>query len=218
MAILVLDHVSVMLSGKSLSKRAHVYLFLVAFFLCSCFLSWVDKDDALKVSQTAVQAQQEKDNKAYTGLKNEFDGLIAQCSYQAGVVDTLGRQNRDQQNSINNCQNQALHLLVPPNLQIDAFLLGDIKMKGDQADAQFIVITNKPISPTRLKIMCTRPILGAQALPVEQGTTIGSFGKEPKGNTVEVGFDAPAWTPRSPIKVDVNHSGALGASCTFVPE
>lgn len=32
-------------SGKSLSKRAHLLIFVVAFFLCSCLIAWIDEHD-----------------------------------------------------------------------------------------------------------------------------------------------------------------------------
>src|ERR1700758_4204144 len=45
------------LAKKSLPIKVHVYIFLIAFFLGSCFLSWVEKDDALIRSESRTKEE-----------------------------------------------------------------------------------------------------------------------------------------------------------------
>jgi hypothetical protein len=42
-------------TGRSLSKRTHIALFIVGFFLCACLLSWIDEHDRAERLQAEVK-------------------------------------------------------------------------------------------------------------------------------------------------------------------
>ena len=59
-------------SEKSLSKRTYFYIFLVSFFVCSCFISWVGKDTALKAAERQAKTNTEKLNTKITEANNAY--------------------------------------------------------------------------------------------------------------------------------------------------
>ena len=191
-----------------LSKRQHVYLFLIAFFLCSCFLSWVDKDDALHGSQQDLASQIGIDQNALTLAHSQYGDLKAECFYQKGVVDTLHKQNGDQQNTINNCQTQALKLMQPQPLKWVAMALDKV-LEGGSTKSKWLLLTNKPVTPVDLIIDCGRTITEIDARIVAIPTL--SQSARLSDTKWETKISAPTWDSINPVSIDTT---TLGRLCT----
>ena len=194
------------LSNKSLSKRAHIYLFLIAFFLCACFLSWVEKDDSLHAAERTITQNEQQYANSLGAATHAYNDLQAHCQYQAGVVDTLGQQNRDQQNSINNCQNQALKLLVPPGLHLTSILLRYTRNPQGNGTVivRYLVLTNKDLSPVKLRVTCNRKLLSAEIGTVGFAhASYGTSGTVESEKAARVEMTTPPLTSTNPIYIDL---------------
>lgn len=203
------------LSGRSLSKRAHVYLFLIAFFLCACFLSWVDKDDALVSERQARVTDKGTYQTKYGSLSDDYNALKSQCQYQAGVRDTLDKQNRDQQNTINNCQSEALKLLAPKPQKLTGLVWSNSVTEGVERKDIFLLITNKLVAPVRIDGGCDVPLKSVSAAPVGISTYSGGA-TLPNPMLIVINFSTPGWSPQSPIRLDVEYTNVRRANCSFI--
>jgi hypothetical protein len=192
-----------------------LYLFLVAFFLCACFLSWVDRDDLWHAEKQGRADDSRHYQEAIAKVQQEYDKLNSECQYKSGVLDTLTNQNRDQQNTINSCQTQALKLLTPPSLEMTPFMINDEGSSDHSGHAEFIVLTNLPVTPVRMTINCDRPIQWTQdsILGTSIVNTERTFDGTPNKTTVEI--ESPPWTAKSPLKVVVFYAGKTGIKCEF---
>jgi hypothetical protein len=188
-----------------LSKRQHFVLFLVAFFLCSCFLSWVDKDDALRESEKEKTGQYGQYSGLLTQAHNDYGQLRADCAYERGVVDTLSNQNRDQQNSINNCQTQAIKLLTPQPLKW-------IPLALDKT-GKWILVTNKIVNPVDIIFSCSKQITEADVNIVSNPTTAKTVQLD--AQKWETKISSPAWGPETPIVMDIKTLGSGDTVCSF---
>jgi|GEM_PF-2008480 len=195
------------LCGKSLSKRTHVYLFLIAFFLCACFLSWVDKDDALKSEQRGRKEDSAKSQGDYGKLQGDCNSLSSQFQYKSGVVDALASQNRDQQNTINNCQTQAVKLLVPIPLQVVPIAITKDKDVDGKWQDVWVVVVNKRTSPVNLAIQCDQNVSDVRVNVPEDGRGVryGTRGGEGMSNVALVDLKFPDATPTNPMIVSFRH-------------
>jgi hypothetical protein len=160
------------------------------------------QDDRHASDQVALLTEQLKlDQNRWQASYND---LQIQCAIKEGMNRTLGDQNRDQQNTINNCQNQALKLLTPESLKIIPVKSYDAIGQPGNGHAQFIVLTNKTIQPVRLIVTCNRTLTGADVGVL--GQRVG-FAPRPLINnkTLEAEQDSPPWTPVSPFQVTISY-------------
>ena len=205
------------LFDKSLSKKSVVYLFLVGFFLGSCFLSWVDKDDALIQSKKWEADQAAEFQREIGNLRGEYADLKGRCQYQAGVMDTLGKQNRDQQNTINNCQTQAIKLLTPSE-QKTTVLFFDKEDKNEIKTVRFLLLTNKSVTPVNMRVVCNAYLETAMIGPIGSGNmSMGAGPARLAPNAFDLSVESPAWTPTTPFVAIVHYGGDKDIMCSFVP-
>lgn len=192
-----------------LSSAQHAILFLVAFFLCSCFLSWVDKDDALVLAEAQKQAQQKQNEVDLQKINNAYGTLQATCAYQHGVMDTLGTQNRDQQNTINNCQTEALKRLIPEMENHGSF---EVLGAGNDHQSFYIYTTNRVIQPTAVVVECDKDLIDLDAFVMgRQERFHPRFTKIGEHKYVfQTGLE---WTPTAPIQIGQTFSGSA-PNCT----
>jgi hypothetical protein len=138
---------------------------------------------------------------------NQFSDLKAQCQYQAGVVDTLRKQNGDQQNLIDNCQTQAIQMLAPPDLKIETVMYGlpNASYLGKPAVVlQVVGLTNKVISPIDVVLRCSDQItvIGGIFMGVGGGYT-GPNVTRIDAKAYRLQLESPAWTPIRPLGIAV---------------
>ncbi|MDR3752030.1 MAG: hypothetical protein P4K94_11145 [Terracidiphilus sp.] len=204
--------------GKSLSKRAHIYMFIIAFFLCACFLSWVDKDDALK----SEHGGRISDNKNLQMQLNQCwwdkNQLSSQFQYKSGVVDTLANQNRDQQNTINNCQTQALKLLAPMPFKQTALtmLTYDPDPVQPLNRAEVMLLSNKSIEPVNMRVTCNREIakLMFHILGKSPMTAGSQIRKAP--NVIDLNIQSPPWDTDTGLWLRIDHEEPNNKfACTY---
>jgi hypothetical protein len=182
-----------------------------------CIFSTNYRDHSVLASRAAFLRQAYDSNSEH----EKYAVLVAEskCAEVLGENRTLGQQNRDQQNTINNCQNKAIALLAPPALRFSGGRIYELPVRLGVLDGVFVLVTSKVVTPVRIDISCDRTVLGAVVDQVVGGggTIVDNFGSDPKGQSVQVGFDSPAWLPQTPLLVHVNHTGDGGMSCEFTP-
>lgn len=212
-SVVIVVHIAERLLGKELSKRQYALLFIVSFFLACCFLSWVDKDIETKSLANANSLQKATDMSLLAETQNELGAVRFDCQYKSGVVDTLQRQNRDQQGTINNCQTQAIKLLAPVPLLIRAVVseLGEYQSGTLTA---VIVDTNKPLNPVVLDVRCNDDFeLVRISTPHEgPGTFIATLPRA-DARSYPLRMSSPAWLPGKFWLLLVTHKRNVAFNC-----
>ncbi len=127
-------------------------------------------------------------------------------------ADTLTDQNRDQQNTINNCQTQALKLLTPALLKIVGTDIDDTPMSGNRQKSIMVLITNKTVTPVDLIFSCDRPLDDANIYfpGVQSGGT-----RRLAPDRIQFNAYAPPWTPETPLIVKVTYAGTTAPYCVW---
>jgi hypothetical protein len=149
--------------------------------------------------------------------RQSFAVLKAQseCSRIIGQNDSLSNQNRNQQNLIAGCQQQAIHMLAPEKFEFVNIVWSNETTNGTDHKVSHIFLGNKLITPIHFFIECERPIRD-----IEYGI-LGTNGRMGNVKTitpymVEINIDSPAWTPKSPLKVQYSYTSSKeGIVCGF---
>ena len=189
-------------SGHSLSKKAHVYLFLMLFFVCSCFLAWVDESD--RGDQLGQRANQ---------LGGQVTSLESQVSQKAGSITTMQEQLVKQQTTVDNCLLQ-LGKNQPEPPRIITKLIGYISLNPitERVHTTGVLgLTNRVISPVDIRINCN-----FEFDHVEGGVLVGTAGtsaiRSPTDATsrrisdheYRYVFSFPIWAPDNPLLLRIN--------------
>jgi hypothetical protein len=199
------------MKGRKLPPWADIAILLLFLFF-ACFQAWRDKSGELEKQQVARTTDTDSATNKYDLLKFNFDDLNARCKYQSGVIDTLTTQNRDQQNSINLCQTQAIRRLQPVPDKTVAF---PVKSLPGPNAATYIMLTNKTVSPVTIEVTCDSPITDLQGGPIN--TTIMTYspaylvGKNAWSFTIAT----PPWAPDYPIVISFKYPGPNEPKCDF---
>jgi len=185
----------------------------------------------LKVRLISVDGQIESDKKQY---QFEMAELKTECARQTGISQALQTQNRDQLNSLNGCLTQAIRMTTPEPLKTVAFRLNrgtvPIQPGKGKADKQaavqvttrtdYLLITNRTVTPTRVKVSCDGPIQSASGRVLQrEGTpslflsTAGSAKLSDKEHRLQINQE---WTPMDPLIVTVLSPAAM--KCSINPE
>jgi hypothetical protein len=140
------------------------------------------------------------------------------CAGFESAKDVLTTQNRDQQNTINNCQTQALHLLQQPDLKITPVRIEDFIDPDPNRGRKtiYVVLTNRKLSPVHLNISCDRELLTISTARLDGAAGIGSSVKTMR--TMEVVLIMPTWSPEIPIIVDLYYFSGPQIHCEFRQE
>lgn len=133
-----------------------------------------------------------------------------------GQNDTLNRQNRDQQNTINNCQTQALKLLTPQVQKTTVLYLDEDHTQIPHV-VRFILLTNKPVTPVDMNIQCNRMMDDARLEALETGRKeLGTGPVRLARNEFTVNVIGPSWTPTGPFLATIKYEGeSEGLECSF---
>jgi hypothetical protein len=214
------------LTGKSFSKRFHLSVFVVAFFLCSCLLAWIDERDSGERLATQVKEGIQRLNSQRMGYETRFHeqdvnfrGQISDLSQgiavREAVSQTLQRQNRDQQSTINGCLSQAMKLLTPEAQKTTVIFFDRDDSNVAIRTTRWLLLTNKPITPVRMAVQCDAYIQSANIGPISSGSM--SSGPSRLGpNTWQTDIQSPAWTPTAPLMAIVHYRGGQDVTCGFV--
>ena len=146
--------------------------------------------------------------------QNESELRIAAAGVN-GTNGALQNQNRDQQNTINNCQTQAIKLLQPTAFQWHALALEGAEVSPKTRKQRWILLANKVLSPAEFGFSCSHPIIQAETKIV---------GSVADAKTVQIDKDhwgsqirSPAWGPDSPVLIVMTlaASSEENTSCNF---
>ena len=181
-----------------------------AFIIYMPIVVWSVGRAVYEDHEVLVQRSQDLRNKAkgdavtLQQTKDECSKQLSDAKIQsAGLVGTNGQlqsQNRDQQNTINNCQNQAIKLITPAPFMISTKIAsipgGDAHMNGQPSVvAAVIANTNRTVAPIRLTLMCDQDFSMLDwtwTNPMQYEMREGA--KRSNGNSFPVRIES-AWNP-----------------------
>lgn len=146
--------------------------------------------------------------------QSQISVLETRCARDEGITDTLSKQNRDQQNTINSCQNQALKLLAPKNHTMTVLVLKEFDPNVQDQDIEWLFLTNTIVSPFRVEIRCQMPFEVTSA-GVVGGPSMGPGAQKLAPNESIVEMDTPAWSPNAPFRVKMIVHSNHASNCRF---
>jgi hypothetical protein len=141
------------------------------------------------------------------GLENDISGLKTKCSGFEGANGVLQSQNRDQQQTINNCQTQAIKFLTPEKMEYTILSLSLDKRPDGTAKWTWLVLTNKVVTPVRMTVACDKPISEGSSFMV--GNIAHGQPTSHDATSFGISIDNPAWTPKTPMGVSFVYAGEL---------
>jgi hypothetical protein len=173
--------------------------------------------------QQLVQRSHDQRHAIYTDASTlqksitDFNKQLADCGTQkatlTGTNGALTNQNRDQQNTINNCQDQALKLLAPQPFHHLVVVI-DSEIVGNKRKTIWILLTNERRSSVQFETTCNTNIESLRADIGREG--ISSVSHDPNDLKVwRFQIASPAWTPESPIVVHTVTDRTNAITCTF---
>jgi hypothetical protein len=186
---------------------------LVSLVVCYTGLfAWcifaVNYQDHVVLASRAAYLQQAFDEK---DAHEKIAVLLAKskCAEVLGENKTLGQQNRDQQNSINNCQTEAIKMLTPAEQKTQVRLIAPRDDDfGLYRKYEVLLLTNKPVFPTLIQVVCRRTIISIeQSLLSRNGPTIITQPKKLSAMQYELGITSPPWTAENPVLIKLTLDG-----------
>ena len=154
---------------------------------------------------------------------NQLNQKFVDCGTEKarleGAKGTLDSQNRDQQNTINNCQTQAIKLLQPQPFQWTVSPLEKAEVFGtnsSQLRQRWILLANREVSPVQFTFSCSRPIVSAEVKVV--GTSAANVQTARINDALwSAQVLSPNWGPNSPILVitTISKTSDEDTNCNF---
>jgi hypothetical protein len=186
-----------------------------AIYTDHAYFVGIASGQAKTIKADGVTLQQAKDDcaKRTSNLREQVAGLV-------GKNETLASQNRDQQGSINNCQTQAIHLLTPIGQKFTILRLSGDDLptpNAEQKTAEFLMLTNRGITPVRVRLECDQPFgISTPLLLGVSGQAFGGSGNtSPTAAIISIAY--PAWTPETPIRVYATYVSKNPLYCKVEP-
>lgn len=204
---------------------------LLAFLLFAMFQSWqVEYTSRIGREKDLIRSNAENDGLRRdlivqaNRLRDERDmalgDLRADCAAKDAKAQTLEKQNRDQQASINGCLSKAIDLIPKPEpfrqtiLTMEQFQ--DNKNTSTRI-SRFLLLTNKSVSPLIMGAYCNGSIADLRVSIVGSGF-ITSAATKADAQNYRIDVATPAWTPTSPLLISVEHYDKNNdIICTFNP-
>ena len=141
------------ITGRNLSTKAHVGIFVVAFFLCSCLLAWIDEHDKVESQTGEISKLSANLSGQYAVFQQEITKCRQDVAFRDGTNQTLQNQNRDQQTTINGCLTQAMKLLIPEPRKLTVLWL-DEETKDSFKETRYVLLTTRPVTPVQMAVVC----------------------------------------------------------------
>ena len=156
-----------------------------------------------------------EDRRATDRCGKEMDSVRREAAVKDAISQTLQKQNRDQQSTINGCLSQAMKLLTPEPPKTTILPI-DVADNRDPAlkSTRFILLTNKTITPVRVVISCDAYIERVSLLPIGSAV-LGGGGTRFSDRIFQSMIQSPAWTPSQPILATVEHHKEDSPKCSF---
>jgi hypothetical protein len=199
-----------------IEKRVFTGIVLILLFVAS-FQAWIDEHrNSEQLIQEKADIFEERDFwKGQSYSKDETirlqGGLLSQDSTNAGQL----QKNYDQLVA------KMLDLTKPEHVRLSYFVLpprqhDPIPNLSPGVTADFIVVTDRVITPIKLEVTCNLPIILASGAPMGSNlfTSInwgGVMGVYKYG----IGLGSPAWAPASPMLVTVHSMQRGELRCSF---
>jgi hypothetical protein len=146
------------------------------------------------------------------GLESQISDWRAKCAGFESANTVLNNQNRDQQNTINLCQTQAIRRLQPPP---DRTITYPIKELPGPNAKTFIMLTNKTVTPATIMVSCDGPITELQGSTINTGNMLYSPAYQTGKNAWTFTIASPAWTPDLPLVISYKYAGPNEPICSF---
>ncbi len=206
---------------KGAALTVKIWLLLFLYFL-GATIEQDHRDLVKRVTGLKNQVEQDKLQDA-TKLSEEtrklqavINDLKTQCAVDEGISQTLQKQNRDQQSTINGCLAQAMKFLTPEPLKTTPLVLDNDTTNQADKKIRWLLLVNKTVTPVRILVPCNRP-LGNQASVWILGTGVmGGGAAKVSPNALEVDISTPAWSPISPMVISMSYRGDNDISCSFI--
>lgn len=187
------------------------------------FVFAIYQDHAGLVARSRVQRAELQHNATLLQNQKTDDAqLLTRCENGSarieGKNETLSDQNRDQQNTINNCQTEALKLLEPKTLSVQTYLIDPIPEQPPTGvvKSRVLLLVNKPVSPVTIQVACEAQLDDIGLFPLTH-TNAGvlQMSSQRKGpNEFVANVSSPAITPEAPFIAVLTHTGLMG-NCRF---
>jgi hypothetical protein len=196
----------------TISFRHKIYICIASLIVAQFF---VYQD--IKADRTKVTEDQKKATEAFALEKIEAKRLLAN---REGQIESLKNQVQDQQSTINKALVQLGNAQQQEPLKITHYFLGAIPGRFNPEIApyrgNFLVLTNKIITPVRLLVTCDGEIVQTAGNVLGTGAMMegGWGGKGKNKNEYGIGILSPAWTPTNPLLVTL-YTNQKQINCNF---
>jgi hypothetical protein len=167
--------------------------------------------------QTASGLIEDKRQQSNTisSLNGKISSLGQECAVKDGINQTLQKQNRDQQSSINGCLNQAITLLRPEPERMTALVLDSDFASTDVRRTRWLLLINRTTTPVNLVTACEGVEIESVDVHVV-GTSIMAGGSSRlTQNMWQTNITMPAWGPTSPLIDTIQYHGTENSVCSF---
>ena len=201
-----------------------LWLYISIAFMVGHTLDLVRRDDTslaeskLQLSGI-VNGELARKEAAIGTITKEMDDKLSKerqsCAEMKGANGALEAQNKDQQNSINNCQNQAIARLQPLPFAFGVYRLDQFGPFDSGTKAHFLLTTNTTITHIGILATCNRPIKAALPWILTDTIPIGGEDKLIPPNKYSFSYGSPAWLPNNPIVFNVTYDGPGDIVCGF---
>lgn len=150
-------------------------------------------------------------------LGGEYSELKVNCGIKEGMNLILQKQTGEQQNTINNCQTEALKLLSPAPLKITPLVLERPGGGVGEQSMKWILLINQKVTPARFNVHCLQPVKNVTpSLLANQPLPPFDVGKL-SNSIYSVDLGSFTWTPETPIIISISYEGsAYNSGCSFV--
>lgn len=200
------------------------WVFVLAMFYVGHALDLVRQNSGTLSSQNVNLAADKRE--IISSCASEKSNLRVEVAANKTRADTLDKQNRDQQNTINNCQTQAIKLLTLPPISIHT-VEDDIPIFDGKKTLVFVIgITNRDISPVDVNLSCDADF---QSIALDSNPNARIH--MPSLGGVEVQMDTrssqitprliyihigqPPWTAEHPLMYPIVTGGSQRIQCEF---
>ncbi|MGA3373002.1 MAG: hypothetical protein ABSC48_14695 [Terracidiphilus sp.] len=207
----MLDH------WQSNYKAGVKFVLWCAFIIYSPVILWsigraVYQDHVGLIEKARSQRVSAEDQKKL--LEAQVVDLRVECAGFDALSKALQNQNRDQQNTINNCQNQALKLLKPEDAKVYFFPVQSVPSNGAKW-VVYVAVTNKIMTPAYMEVDCDAPILNPQGYALNSQFMMygGRMNSDGKGFSFTIA--SPAFAPNQPVGIQYGYAGDKAPNCEF---
>jgi hypothetical protein len=205
--------------GNDLKKNLKVIA--VACLLIGCYRAWVFEH------KNAEAAMYGKDGKTEAWAR--FNQCDKELAIKSVLADTYSGQIADQRSRLDGQQqvfNQCIVTLgsvsKPERLIVNGYFIGvlhdELKNSPDHV-GNWVVATNRSVSPVQLLVQCGGVITSASAMILGTGTmATGGWGGKFSDHKYGLSINSPPWTPTNPLLVTIHAPAANIGNCEFTEQ